>query len=83
MFCEASISVLISFSRDRSMNYVLYLDPFLIAAIAILSIIALVRSMAIRKYGRRGVESVSWARLAAWIGIACGYLLLIARFLLG
>jgi len=82
MFFKAFISVLISFSRDWSMNYVLFLDPYLIAAVVILSITALVRSLAIRKYGRRGVESVPWARLAAWVGIACGYLLLIARFLL-
>jgi len=64
------------------MDHPLVLDPYLLAAIAILSITALARSRAIRKYGRRGAEYVPWARMTAWIGIACGYMLLILRLLL-
>jgi len=60
----------------------LVLDPYLLAAVIILSITALFRAIAIRKYGRRNVEEILWARLIAWAGILLGYLLLFAHLLL-
>jgi len=63
-------------------GYELFLDPCLIGASIILSVAAIARAFAIKRYGRKGVENVWWARFAAWMAIVCGYLLLLAHFLL-
>ncbi len=82
MFFKTFISIIVSLSIDFVFNYNLVLDLYLLSAILILSIAALLRAVTIKKYGRKGAEEILWARLAAWIGIACGYMLLIAHFLL-
>gem|GEM_PF-6540578 len=74
--------IFIDFLKNQGSNYDLILDPYLFVAFTIISIVFLVRAVAIRKYGRKGVEQLRWARLAAWIGIICGYMLLIAHLLL-
>lgn len=68
--------------NELSQPYKLVLDPYLLSALIILLAVFMLRAYAIRKYGRKEVEKVMWARLSAWFGIFCGYLLLLAYFLL-
>lgn len=67
---------------SKLFGYMLFLDPYLIGASIILSVAAIARAVAMKRYGRKGVENVWWARFAAWVAIVCGYLLLLAHVLL-